>query len=46
MYNFLRIKKDKRYVSRSKSLPNPPDRITMSVPDMIENTGLGERIYE
>ena len=40
------VEKDKRYVSRSKSLPNPPDRITMSVPDMIENTGLGERIYE
>lgn len=45
LYKLL-LEKDKRYVSRAKSLPNPPDRIAVSAPDMIEDTGLGERIYE
>ena len=29
-----------------KSRENPPDKISFGKPDMIEDTGLGERVYE
>ena len=42
----LLLEKDKKYLARTKSLPNPPERIVVGKPDMIEDTGLGERVYE
>lgn len=40
------LESDKKYVKKMKSMPNPPDKITINAPDAIENLGLGERIYQ
>lgn len=40
------LEQDKKYVSKMKSRPNPPDKIAMSKPESIENYEVGDRVYE
>ncbi len=40
------VEQDKKMVKKMRSRPNPPDEIKISKPDMIEDIGLGERVYE
>ena len=40
------LENDKIRLARTKSRPNPPDKTIYGPPELIENTGLGERVYE
>ena len=40
------LEQDKKYVSKMRSRPNPPDIIKIGKAISIEDYGLGERIYE
>lgn len=40
------LEDEKKKVAKVKSKPNPPDKITYSVPESIEDLGLKERVYE
>ena len=40
------LENDKRMLAKLKSRPNPPDKSVFGPPELIENIGLGERVYE